>query len=168
LVEQLADKVSASIAKNSDKLVAKEVPIADRIAAVNKALGEAKRPTVMIKVHERHAGQATIDPAAETELTMFCKETGFTVLDPKLAEKKTDIVIEGEGFSEFATRRGNIVSVKARVELKAIDRITDKVIAIDRQTVVMVDLTELIAGKAAMQEAAAQIAERLLPKLIKN
>ena len=43
---------------------------------------------------------------------------------------------------------------------------TDKVIATDRQTAVVVDLTEQIAGKAALQRAAAEIAERLLPKLV--
>ena len=79
----------------------------------------------------------------------------------------TPVLIQGEGFSEFAMRRGNMVSVKARLEVKAIDRATDRVIATDRQTAVVVDLTEEVAGKAALQEAAAQIAERLLPKLAK-
>ena len=36
----------------------------------------------------------------------------------------------------------------------------------DRQTVVVVDLSEQIAGKTALQEAAADLAERMLPKLI--
>ena len=72
----------------------------------------------------------------------------------------------GEGFSEFAMRHGNLVSVKARLEVKAVDRQTDKVIAMDRQTAVVVDLTEQIAGKSALQKAAAEIAERLLPKLV--
>ena len=165
LVEQLAKQVGDSIVKNADKLVAKEIKIEDRIAALNKVLGDAKRPSVMVRVTERHVGQATIDPAAETELTLFCKETGFEVVDPKASERKADILIQGEGFSEFAMRHGNLVSVKARLEIKAINT-TDKVVATDRQTTVMVDLTEQIAGKSALQNAAAQIAERLLPKLV--
>ncbi len=168
LVEKLAEQVGESILKNSDKLVAKEVKIEDRIAALKKSLGDAKRPTVMVKVTERHVGQATIDPAAETELMLFLKGTGFEVLDANTSAKKADITLEGEGFSEFAMRHGNLVSVKARLEIKASDHAAGKIVANDRQTAVVVDLTEQIAGKAAIQEAAAQIAERLLPKLVKD
>ncbi len=46
------------------------------------------------------------------------------------------------------------------------DRATGKVLAAERQTAVVVDLNEQIAGKSALQEAAAQIAKRLLPKLV--
>ncbi len=165
LVEELGKKVGIIINKEANKLVAKEIKMEDRIAALKKQLGDAKRPVVAINVNERHVGQATIDPAAETELTLFCKETGFDVLDKAADSKKADIILTGEGFSEFAMRHGNLVSVKARLEIKAVDRQTDKVIATDRQTAVVVDLTEQIAGKSALQKAAADIAERLLPKL---
>ena len=53
------------------------------------------------------------------------------------------------------------------MEVKAVDQYTGKVIAIDRQTSVQVDLTEQLAGKAALQEAAAAVAQRLLPKIVK-
>ena len=167
LVEELAAQVAEAIKGKADKLVAHEVSREDRIAAINKTLGKAARPTVLITIAERHVGQATIDPAAETEMALLCKETGFEVLDAAAGRKGADILIKGEGFSEFAMRRGNLVSVKARLEVKAIDPATDKIIAIDRQVAVEVDLTEQIAGKKALQKAAAMIAERMLPKLVK-
>ena len=167
LVEDLAGQVADVISKEGHKLVAPKVTAEDRIATLKAGLGEGARPTVIITMEERHVGQATIDPAAETELTLLCKATGFEVLDPGMGSaKQADVIIKGEGFSEFALRRGNLVSVKARLEVTATDRATGKIIATDRQTAVIVDLTEQIAGKAALQKAAAEIAERLLPKLV--
>lgn len=77
-------------------------------------------------------------------------------------------MITGEGFSEMQGRVGNLASVKACVEIKAVDRETGKVLTSDRQTAIAVDLGEQVAGKTALQDAAAQIAERLLPKLVKK
>ena len=79
---------------------------------------------------------------------------------------RADVYITGEGFSEAAGRVGGLVSVRARVELKAVDRRTGEVIAADRQTALVVDLSEQVAGKAALQAAAADLAERLLPKVV--
>ncbi len=169
LVEQLAEKVASTVSEKSSQLAARVAKMEDRIAALDRKLGAAQRPTVSVSVQERHVGQETIDPAAETELTLFCRETGFEVIDPQAdASKQADIIICGEGFSEFAMRSGNLVSVKARLEVKAVDRNTDKIIAADRQTAVVVDLTEQIAGKKALQDAAALIAERMLPKLVQE
>lgn len=168
LVEKLAEKVSKVIADDSDKLVPVEVKHADRVEALNQKLKKGERPLIMVKIAERHIGQATFDPAAQTEISLFCRGTGFELIDPDEGGKgKADILITGEGISEVGGRRGNLVTVKARLEVKAIDRKTDKVIAIDRQTEVVVDLTEQIAGKTALQNAAAAIAERMLPKLVK-
>jgi len=169
LVEELADDVAKTIKDKAEQLVAKTVDRKDRIAELNRKLGKAQRRTVLIKVTERHVGQAVIDPAAQTEITMICRETGFEVIDSETGlAKQADILIRGEGFSEFAMRRGNLVSVMARLEITAVDRATDKVIASDRQTAVEVDLTEQIAGKKAIEKAAAAIAERLLPKLVEE
>jgi curli biogenesis system outer membrane secretion channel CsgG len=167
MVKEAAEKLAGIITKDADKLVAPKVKERDRIAALNRRLKKGERPVLWISISERHLGQPRVDPAAQTELMFLAKGTGFTVIDPEVgAKSKGDIFITGEAFSEFAGRRGGLSSVKARVEVKAIDRKTDRVIAVDRQTVVVVDVSEQIAGKSALQEGAAAIAERLLPKLL--
>jgi TolB-like protein len=168
IVDRLGDAVEKAIVERSGDLVPKVVTREDQVKQLAKQLGDAPRPTVSIQVSERHIGQATIDPAAETELTLLCKQLGFEVLDPKRAAQPADITISGEGFSEFAVRRGNLASVKARLEIKAVDRATGKVLVADRQTSVAVDLTEQIAGKSALQRAASEIANRLLPQLVQK
>jgi hypothetical protein len=75
------------------------------------------------------------------------------------------VQITGEGLTEFATRNGNLIAVKARLEVKAVDRASGRVLAIDRQTEQEVDLSEMVAGKKALQRASAKIAERILPKI---
>ena len=167
LVEKLAEQVADVIAKKGDQLVAKTVTKTDRIAALKMKL-KGDRPALWVKIEERHIGAVKIDPAAETEIGRYAKETGFALIDTEEGlRSKADVLIVGEAFSETAARHGNLISVKARVELKAIDRKTDKIIAVDRQTALVVDLTENIAAKAAIAEAAAILAERILPKLVK-
>lgn len=166
LSEKLAEQISQRIAKDVAVLVPKIVTQQDAVASLNKKLGDAARPAVVIRINERHIGRPAIDPAAQTEMEYFCKETGFTVVENSIGVKPAPIKIVGEGMSEFATRIGDLVSMRARLEIKAIDPVTDEVIAVDRQTVIMVDMTEQIAGKSALQKAAAMIAERMLPKLV--
>lgn len=166
-VKTLAEKISTTIKTKTALLLAPDVKQEDSVAELKKALGDSKLPVASLSIAERHVGQATIDPAAETEFSLYYIAAGGTLL-AKEDRAKADIRIEGEGFSEFAARRGNLISVKARVEVKAIDIKTGEVLAIDRETAIVVDLTEQIAGKAALQKASASIALRMLPKLAKK
>ncbi len=165
LVEHLAGDVATVITERGGELVAKPVTHVDRLAILKKALGNSTRPTLTIDIPERHIGQVTSDPAAETEIALFCTELGFKVLDTTANKTDADILLVGEGFTQFAARHGSLVSVRARLELKAVDRETGEILAIDRQTSMGVGLAEQIASKSALQEAAAKIAERLLPAI---
>jgi TolB-like protein len=167
LLEKLGAQIGNVIAERGHELVAAKVSRESEVAALRKALGKGKKPTVRVDIDERHIGRNTIDPAAETEMIFYLIGAGFTVLDASsLAGKGADVLITGEGISEFALRRQDIVSVKARLEIKAIDNDTGEIIAVDRQVKVEVDVTENIAAKRALQSASASIAKRLLPRLV--
>ncbi len=165
LVKRLADRIAKVLSTQADQLVAPPIPQVDRLAALKKRMNGGRRPSLVIHIPEQHMGQTARDPAAATELIRYCSELGFTVLESNDGKDQADIRLIGEGFTEFTARRGNLVSVKARLELKAVDQKTGQVMAADRQTAVRVDLAEQLAAKGALQEAAATIAERMLPAI---
>jgi hypothetical protein len=165
LSSELAKKIASTISEKGDTLVAKVESHDDRLAKIKKSIKSGKLPAVSVKIGERHFGQPVIDPAAETELGLILKECGFTLVDDK-SPQKAEVEITGDAFSAFGLRKGNLISCKARIELKAQKR-TGEILAVDRQTSVAVDITEQTAAKTALQNAAAELAERLLPKLAK-
>ena len=164
LATDLAKKISATVSEKGSTLVAKvETPEA-RLERIQKSLKGDKRPVLSIKINERHFNGPTMDPAADTELSKIAGDCGFKLADDKTS-LKADIEITGEALSELGMRKGNLVSCKARVEIKVRERTTGNILFVDRQTSVAVDLTEQVAAKTALQNAAAQLAERVLPKL---
>lgn len=165
LATELAGKIAKTITTKADTLVAKVRTHEERLDALKKSLPAGKRPTVLVKIPEVHFGAPTVDPAAETELGLILRECGFTLVDDK-SKTKPDFEILGEAFSERGPRRGNLQTCKARVELKIRNTATGTLI-VDRQTSVVVDLSEQIAAKTALQTAGAELAERLAPKLLK-
>ena len=165
LARRLAAAVATQIIEGGDKLVAPAVNPDTRLLDLKKQLAGKKLPAVCVKITELHLGRAAIDPAAETELSHFLHELGATLIDATKGDVSQAVYrIEGEAMSETGLTLRNLVSVRGRVEVKVLDR-AGKIVAVDRQTAVKLDVTEVLAGKAALQEAAAQLAERLLPKL---
>jgi hypothetical protein len=165
LAAQLAEKILSTITAKADTLIAKVLTREDRIQSIRANLKDAKRPTVSIKLPERHFGAPVIDPAAETEISLILQKAGFEIVDEKSAQK-ADVEITGEAFSAFALRRGNLVSCKARVELKARSTVDGKILTVDRETTVAVDTTEQTSAKTALQNAAAELTSRIAPQLL--
>jgi serine/threonine protein kinase len=169
LVKELAAAITRTINERADEIVPDSVPVRDRLASLEKVFAGRRGkqlPKLWISVPERHIGAAVADPAVETELTRFATTLGFTVFDKEQGSiGQSDVTLSGEGISETIGRVGDMTAVRARVELKGVHRETGKVLFADRQTVVLVGASEQIAGKSALQEAAAILAERSLPKL---
>lgn len=163
LSSELAKKIATTVGQKGDTLIAKVETREERIAKIKNSIKTDKLPAVSVKIAERHFGQPVIDPAAETELGLMLKECGFTLVDDK-SEQKADIEITGEAFSAYGMRKGNLISCKSRIELKAQKR-NGEILAVDRQMSVGVDIAEQTAAKTSLQNAAMEIAERLLPKL---
>jgi hypothetical protein len=163
LAVMLSEKVVAALEKKGPEFVAKVLPRAERVAALKKSIRPGKLPSVRVKLPERHFGGPVVDPAAETELGLLLQECGFTLVAGD-STTAADIDVTGEAFSALGMRKGNLTSCKARVEIQAKSK-DGSVVAVDRQTSVTADITEQTAAKTALQEAAFDLAERLLPKL---
>jgi hypothetical protein len=164
-VAQLAEKIAATVAKQSSVLAAKIEPPEARIERLKKSVSGKQLPAVLVRIPEQHLARPVIDPAAQTELMKTLAEVGFTVLTPEEAGGRSDYAtITGEAFSEFGLRRGNLVSCRARVEIVMKDA-SGALLAADRQMDVAVDVAEHIAGKKALEAAALKLADRLVPQL---
>jgi hypothetical protein len=136
----------------------------ERIAQLKKALDGKKLPVVSVRIKEQHFGRPVIDPAAQTELSVILQQCGFTLTDDS-STNKAAIEITGDAFSAYGMQKGNLVSCKSRIEIKARDAATGNILLVDRQTSVGVDVAEQTAAKTALENAMDILAERIIPKL---
>ncbi|MCX6347992.1 MAG: hypothetical protein NTV79_00605 [Candidatus Aureabacteria bacterium] len=186
LIAELAGKIAATVKEKEGELVAAPEKKVDALALLQEQVKGKKLPRVSVRVLEEHVAAHAIDPAAETELAFTLEKCGFPVVEQSsqvisdwaksYLEKSSaemppvlatvDVIILGEAFSELGTRTGNLVTSKGRLEVRAIDVKTSRVLAVDRQTETAVDLSEQIAAKMALQTAAQKIAARLIPEML--
>jgi len=164
MAQQLGQKIGEAIVKQAGDIMPKTVASEDVVKELTEKLGSAPRPALYIKIKEEHIGRPVIDPAAETELKLICQKLNFKLVDDP---DKADVVITGEGMSQFGASHGALNSVRARVEVKAVDK-NNNILGVDRQTSVCVGMSETITGKDALQRAALQLAPRFIPNLVKK
>ncbi len=164
LSSRLAKKIAADVMEKSDTLVAKVETREERIAKIKQALAGKKLPVVLVKISEQHFGRPVIDPAAQTELSVILQQCGFTLTDDNSTNKPA-IEISGDAFSAYGMQKGNLISCKSRIELKARDAATGNILVVDRQTSVGVDVAEQTAAKTSLENATDALAERMIPKL---
>jgi len=153
-----------------------------------------KKPRVMVIILETQRGIRSVDSAAEAEMIRKLVQSGFTVMDQRQIQairasdqvKKlvggdlkaaqllgrqhgTELLIVGEGASEGAIRGGplaNFVSVRARVEARAIRTDTGDILAAEGVSAPGLDLSEQGAGKKALAAAGEKWVEAALPAIL--
>lgn len=175
IIDQLVDKLADGLEKWAPQLLPSNEQLRNKIEILNKQLAGKELPTVAVIVPETHMNRQIADPAAETEIKKVFKEAGFNVIEAKRKnfDQKSkdidlagvDIVITGEGLSEFGTRIGGLVSCIARLEVQATDKDRRTVITSGRTTRRAIDLSEAIAGKTALQAAGHELAIKTIEKI---
>ena len=185
IIDELSADINKTISTKGTELVAEEGKKEDVLSQITSQLKGKVLPKVSVFIEEKHIDATTIDPAAETEMIYYLKKCGFTVVDNKNSrlsdwaaaylkgnEEKVspgidiDVIIIGEAFSEYGTRKGDLISCKGRVEVKAIDCKNGKILAISRNTSTAIDLSEQIASKNALQQASVDILGKFVPEFV--
>lgn len=164
-VKDLAGQIRQTIQKKQPELIPVVEDPKAQIERLKKLTAGRTLPSVSVVIPEKDIRRPIPDPAVETEIKLGLKQLGFTVVS---ADAPSDYKISGEAFSETAGRRGNLISARARaeVEVKASGR--PAILLADRQAEVAVDLSESVAGKAALGECGRRLLDRIVPALLKS
>lgn len=160
---KIGDKVAKTIEeKGADFFIAREKNTETLLDTLKVLIDGKSLPTVSIAIVERHLGQTLPDRATETELRRLLEALEFPLVDAASTTSAPDIKVVGEAFSEFGLREGDLISCKARIEVKAVEQTTGKILTIDRETEVSADISKQVASKLAMEKAGRKLGERLV------
>lgn len=155
-----------------------------------------RKPRMMVIVAEHHVGAAVTDPSGEAELIRLFIQKGFTVVDQAQVRKiregdqlkqvlegdikavkslglqyGAEVLILGEAFSENALQgvmMGGMVSVRGRLQAKAIRADTGEILAAEEAVTPALDVSEQVAGKKAISKAATKWMEKALPVILEQ
>lgn len=165
LSDDLSKQITQTISSQYTNLVADETASRDeRIAQlVNRVKGK-KLPAVSVEIKEQFLNEPRVGHTVQTELGRIFKQAGFEVVDEK-SDKRPDVQITGEATSSVKGKINGLIPSRATVSIKAQERTTGKILVIDRQDGHASDLDRQTSAKSAFENAADDLAERLLPLL---
>ncbi len=158
----LSEKIGQIVVDKRESLVADVETEEEFLERLKEVIGDkGKGVKVYVSVSEEHLSQVIPDPAVETEMLMVFEKLGYDITEE---QSEAAIRIIGEAFSERAAQRGQLISCRARAEIKHFDN-SDELVSVDRQTEVAVDLAENVAAKSALQKIGLILAERMIKRL---
>lgn len=166
LVTRLASKIESLVKAKSSVLIAEPGTEQQRLEELRQRLSGYAKPALVVDIDERHVNRYAEESAAEHAMIRYGKQLGFEIVDKDSDRaSRAQVLLTGKGFSEHATSRGELRGVKARLEVKAVEQLSGKILAAERQTEMEIDVSEISAAKKALARCAERIAQRLLPQV---
>lgn len=171
LIERMVEKLLQGLNEWSPELLAKPDLPGDKISLLKLQIKDAKLPSLSVKITENHKNRTAPTSAAATEMKKVFQQIGFIIVsfndtDNNPCPKNADIMITGEGFSEFGAQLNGLAGCSARLQVQAVDCKTQKSIASEQTTRRSVDLSETIAAQTALQAAGRELAFKLAEIII--
>jgi curli biogenesis system outer membrane secretion channel CsgG len=152
-------------------------------------LSSGNAPKIMVILPEKHINRYLTEASCETELLRKFLEAGFKAVDPAMyatlrngarfseavknptaaislgKEFGADIVIFGEGVSQYVSREGNTVTCRAQVDAKAVRTDNAEIVATNSAQAGGQDIAESTSAKTALKNAGGQLANYFLDQL---
>jgi hypothetical protein len=161
----LSQKIAQTIAGQSTNFTVDAATLhANRLREIIASIKGRARPAVSVRIDEQIQGNTGTFRTAETELELLLQKAGFAIVDEK-SDRKPDVIINGDAVATSSKKTGNLCSGQASLEIKAQERTTGKILTVDSQEKIAVDIGEPMAARKALQNATDELAERLLPVL---
>ncbi len=166
MADDLSAKISETITNQYTNLVAAEsVSTTQQIQDIISKLPAKPRPAVSVQISEQFLNAKKPGQTLQMELGAVFKEAGFEVVDEN-SDKRPDILVTGSATSSVNGKgHDGLISSSATLNIKAQDRLTGKILFLDRQDSAAVDLNRQMSAKKALQDAADRLAAKLIPTL---
>ena len=190
----VGERQEGTLYKVTVKAAVDEANISMDLQALGLLYQHMNKPRMMVIMSERHAGTAVTDPAGETEIVRMLLKNGFKVVDQAQVRKiregdqlkqvlegnivvaqslgrqhGAEVLIVGEAFSEKALEggmMGGLISVRARLQAKAIRADTGEILASEGSVAPALDVSEQVAGRKALTAAAKKWMDTALPVIL--
>jgi len=165
LTATLSQQIADTIVLQASNFVGQATRTRERLIEdiVQKTKGK-QLPTLSIEVKEGSGDGGAAHQTAQNELGLILQKAGFELLDEK-ADRRPEVLITGTAIADGGDGGGHLFTCHARLELQAQARKTGKILSLDHQEATATDLGRQTAERLALEKAADQLAERLVPLL---
>lgn len=165
LVANVSEKIKQTIGEQTTNLIATTADSPEqRLDKVVQELKGKTKPSVHVQING--TAPDSTGQIAQTEMERVFQKAGFALVDDK-SHTSADIVVTGDAVAVSEIRERNLFSGRATLGIKVQENSTGKILTLDVQHGIAVDIAKQAAADMALKNAAECLSERILPLLAK-